>query len=79
MDLGYDNKSTISDWETGKRSPDAEKIIALTEYFDVSADYLLKGVCTAKEPTADTCKKCEYRQSYSEIEEIMNRNKNKRK
>ena len=34
-------RETIYQWETGKRHLKAEAIIALTQYFNVSADYLL--------------------------------------
>lgn len=34
-------QNTISSWEHGKREPDTETIKALTEIFDVTADYLL--------------------------------------
>lgn len=34
-------QDTISLWELGKRKPDADMIILLCKFFDVSADYLL--------------------------------------
>lgn len=37
---GIDQR-TISNYETGKTSPDSYSIIKLAEFFDVSADYLL--------------------------------------
>ena len=33
--------STIAQYETGKRTPDADTLNALAQYFDVSVDYLL--------------------------------------
>lgn len=33
--------STIGSYETGRRSPDAPTLIALCQYFHVSADYML--------------------------------------
>jgi len=35
------NKSTLSQYETGKRKPDHEMIIKISEYLGISADYLL--------------------------------------
>lgn len=35
------SKGTVAMWETGKRTPDFETLIALSELFDVSTDYLL--------------------------------------
>lgn len=37
---GIDQK-TLSNYETGKTSPDSFAIIALARFFDVTADYLL--------------------------------------
>lgn len=34
---------TIEEWENGKSTPQIEKIIKLSDYFDVTTDYLLKG------------------------------------
>ena len=35
------SKSAISAWEVGSRTPNAEAIITLAKYFNVSTDYLL--------------------------------------
>lgn len=35
------SKGTVAMWETGKRTPDFETLISLSELFDVSTDYLL--------------------------------------
>lgn len=50
------SRQAVSKWESEQSSPDIEKIILLSDYFDVTTDYLLKGV----EPVTDvTKKKCE--------------------
>lgn len=33
--------TSISDWSTGKIQPTAENVYLISEYFEVSADYLL--------------------------------------
>lgn len=33
----------VSKWENGKRSPDTDMLIKLSEYFHVSIDYLITG------------------------------------
>lgn len=41
---------SIEEWESGKSIPDIEMLIDLSDYFDVTTDYLLKGV----EPITNT-------------------------
>ena len=44
MQLAFDtrlSKSAIAFWELGQRVPNANAIITLAHYFDVSCDYLL--------------------------------------
>lgn len=47
---------TISNYETGVHLPDAYKLIALADYFDVSTDYLL-GRTRIRETQTDFQKK----------------------
>ena len=35
------SKTTICQWETSKQEPSLEDIVQMSEYFSVSADYLL--------------------------------------
>lgn len=42
MDLSMSRES-ISFYENGKRSPDVETLLLLSNYFDVSVDYLITG------------------------------------
>lgn len=46
------SRQAVSKWESEQSSPDIEKIILLSDYFDVTTDYLLKGI----EPIADVPK-----------------------
>ena len=45
-------KNNISQYETGKRQPDNETLIKISEYFQVSLDYLL-GKTDIKNFTSD--------------------------
>lgn len=47
------SRQAVSKWESEQSTPDIDKIILLSDYFDVTTDYLLKGI----EPTADAPKK----------------------
>lgn len=38
------SRQAVSKWESEQTSPDIEKIILLSEFFDVTTDYLLKGI-----------------------------------
>ena len=42
MDLSI-SREAISYYESGKRSPDIKMLLRLSEYFDVSIDYLITG------------------------------------
>ena len=42
MDLCI-SREALSYYENGKRSPDLQMLIILSEYFNVSIDYLIKG------------------------------------
>ena len=38
------SRQAVSKWESEQSSPDLERIILMSEYFDVTTDYLLKGI-----------------------------------
>ncbi len=42
MDLAI-SREALSYYETGKRSPDVQMLLLLSDYFDVSIDYLIRG------------------------------------
>ncbi len=46
------SRQAISKWESEQSTPELEKIILLSEYFDTTTDFLLKGI----EPIAETTK-----------------------
>ena len=42
MDLSI-SREALSFYESGKRNPDIKMLLRLSEYFDVSIDYLITG------------------------------------
>lgn len=38
------SRQAISKWESGQSFPDLDKIVILSEYFNVTTDYLIKGI-----------------------------------
>ena len=42
MDLSI-SREALSHYENGKRSPDISMLVAFSEYFNVSIDYLIMG------------------------------------
>lgn len=48
------SRQAVSKWESEQSAPDIEKIILLSEYFETTTDYLLKGI----EPAGEKEKKC---------------------
>lgn len=42
MDLSI-SREALSYYENGKRSPDLQMLMLLSQYFDVSVDYLITG------------------------------------
>ena len=38
------SRQAVSKWESGQSMPDLDKVILLSEYFEVTTDYLLKGI-----------------------------------
>lgn len=45
------SRQAVSKWESGQTQPELEKLLTLSEFFQVSADYLLKGSEPAKPQT----------------------------
>lgn len=48
------SRQAVSKWESEQSIPDLEKIILLSDYFETTTDFLLKGI----EPAAETERKC---------------------
>lgn len=47
------SRQAVSKWESEQSTPDIDKIILLSDYFETTTDYLLKGI----EPTKESEKK----------------------
>lgn len=45
------SRQAVSKWEAEQSSPDLERIIAMAEYFDVTTDYILRGIEPVKSAT----------------------------
>ena len=43
------SRQAVSKWEAEQASPDLERIVAMAEFFEVTTDYLLRGIAPAKE------------------------------
>lgn len=42
MDLNI-SREAISNYENGRRSPDVDMLVKMSDYFNVSIDYLIRG------------------------------------
>ena len=62
------SRQAVSKWESEQSLPDIEKIILLSEYFDVTTDYLLRGI----EPVADQPKRKMDARIFSVIGTVIN-------
>ena len=47
------SRQAVSKWESEQSTPDLEKVIAMSELFEVTTDYILKGI----EPVSTTNRK----------------------
>jgi transcriptional regulator with XRE-family HTH domain len=43
------SRQTVSKWESEQSVPDVDKVILLSDYFEVTTDYILKGIETQKQ------------------------------
>lgn len=70
------SRQTISKWEVGESSPDMEKLVAISELFDISLDELVLDKVVKKEETSEQIVKSEL---YSDIKEHVLTEDNKKK
>lgn len=62
------SRQAVFKWESEQSSPDLEKIILLSDYFDVTTDYLLKGI----EPVEDEPKNRTDARIFSVLATVLN-------
>ena len=48
------SRQAVSKWESGESTPDIDKIILISNYFDVTTDYILKGIESSKKISLKT-------------------------
>lgn len=48
------SRQAVSKWESEQSVPDIDKVIIMSEYFDVTTDYLLKGIENQKQADEKT-------------------------
>ena len=70
------SRQTISNWEVGESTPDMEKLIAISDLFEISLDELVKG---EKPETIDTTEQIMRSELYSDIKEHVLTYDNKKK
>ena len=70
------SRQTVSKWEIGESTPDMEKLVAISDLFEISLDELVKG----EEPeTADSSEQIVRSELYSDIKEHVLTEDNKKK
>lgn len=65
------SRQTVSKWENGICMPDTEKLIQLSEIFNVSTDYILKGEDKTAEPVYIYLNESENRKTAAYNEKII--------
>ena len=70
------SRQTISKWEVGESSPDMEKLVAISELFDISLDELVLDKAVKKEEPSEQIVRSEL---YSDVKEHVLTEENKKK
>lgn len=70
------SRQTVSKWEVGESTPDMEKLVAISDLFEVSLDELIKGEKNELKETSEQVVKSEF---YSDIKEQVFTEDNKKK
>ena len=70
------SRQTVSKWEVGESSPDMEKLVAISELFDISLDELVLDKVVKKEEPSEQVVRSEL---YSDIKEHVLTEDNKKK
>ena len=70
------SRQTVSKWEVGESSPDMEKLVAISELFDISLDELVLDKAVKKDEVSEQTVKSDL---YSDIKEHVLTEDNKKK
>lgn len=70
------SRQTVSKWEVGESTPDMEKLVAISDLFEVSLDELIKGEKAEPKETSEQVVKSKF---YSDIKEHVLTEDNKKK
>jgi transcriptional regulator with XRE-family HTH domain len=70
------SRQTVSKWEVGESSPDMEKLVAISELFDISLDELVLDKAVKKEEPSEQIVRSEL---YSDVKEHVLTEDNKKK
>ena len=70
------SRQTVSKWEVGESSPDMEKLVAISELFDISLDELVLNKAPKKEEASEQIVKSEM---YSDFKKHILTEDNKKK
>ena len=70
------SRQTVSKWEVGESAPDMEKLIAISDLFEISLDELVKGETPKQSDVSEQVVKSEF---YSDIKEHVLTDDNKAK
>lgn len=71
------SRQAVSKWESGQSFPELDNIVALSDYFGVSADHILKGTEPAvQEPVKQTVAALKPKRNFNDIMEYWVQKKN---
>ncbi len=70
------SRQTVSKWEVGESSPDMEKLVAISEFFDISLDELVLDKTSKQDEASEQVVKSEI---YSDLKEHVLTEDNKQK
>ena len=70
------SRQTVSKWEVGESTPDMEKLVAMSDLFEISLDELVKGVEPEKETASGQISSSEF---YSDFKEHVLTEDNRKK
>lgn len=73
------SRQTVSKWEVGESTPDMEKLVAISDLFDVSLDELIKGEEPNPEGAREASEMIVKSEFYSDVKEHVLTEENKKK